>query len=134
MFPRIREITDAFGSRLRVSVEEHPGGALVVLDRPDAPGRPRAMLDGYGTEVLTGYVMSARLSASQGLPEEYVDGPFATCFRLETDPRSALTLSQSSARQPLEIPAPFWDRLYAELCLIGAHARELARRADARVH
>lgn len=134
MFPRIREITDAFGSRLRLSVEEHPAGALVVLERPDSPGRPRVMLDGYGAEILGGYVMSARLAATQGLPEEYVDGPFATSFRLEVEPCSMLALNQGPARQDLEIPAPFWDRLYAELCLVGAHARELARRAGSHVH
>ncbi|MGE7970202.1 chaperonin GroEL, partial [Sphingomonas sp. NPDC092331] len=31
---------DAFGGRLQVSVEEHPSGALVVLERPDMAGRP----------------------------------------------------------------------------------------------
>ena len=31
MFPRIREITNSLGERLRISIEEHPSGALVVL-------------------------------------------------------------------------------------------------------
>ena len=134
MFPRIREITDEFGARLRVSVEEHPSGALIVLERPDERGRPRALLDGYGVEVLAGFLMSARLSVPVGLPEERIDGTFAACFRLELDPAASLVLTQSCTKGPLEIPAPFWDRLYAELCLVTAFARELGRRVEARVH
>ncbi|OAN57298.1 hypothetical protein [Sphingomonas sp. TDK1] len=133
MFPRIREITDAFGGRLRVSVEEHPSGALIVLERPDLSARPRILLDGYGVEVLAGYIMSARLSVPQGLPDEHVDGMFSTRFKLELDPSAALVLAQESSAA-LEIAAPFWDRLYAELCIVSAHARELTRRAEARVH
>ncbi|MFZ5746634.1 MAG: hypothetical protein ACOY45_03125 [Pseudomonadota bacterium] len=133
MFPRIREITDALGGRLRVSVEEHPSGALIVLERPDKTARPRILLDGYGAEVLAGYVMSARLSMTQGLPDEHVDGAFGTRFRMGTKPYAALSLEQPG-EYPLEIPAPFWDRFYAELCLVVAHARELGRRAEARVH
>ncbi|AQR73620.1 hypothetical protein [Sphingomonas sp. LM7] len=133
MFPRIREITDAFGGKLRVSVEEHPSGALVVLERPDMTGRPRILLDGYGTDVLAGYIMSARLAVPHDLPDEHVDGTFSTRFALGLEPRAALELSQDGDTM-LEIPAPFWDRLYAELCLVAAHARELARRAEARVH
>ncbi|MBC9032567.1 hypothetical protein IAG41_09200 [Sphingomonas sp. JC676] len=133
MFPRIREITDAFGGRLRVSVEEHPSGALVVLERPDMAGRPRVLLDGYGVDVLSGYIMSARLSVPHELPDEHVDGMFGTRFRLGLEPCATLALTQSSAGA-MEIPAPFWDRLYAELCLVAAHARELGRRAEARVH
>lgn len=133
MFPRIREITDAFGSRLRISVEEHPSGALVVIERPDIGGRPRILLDGYGVDVLSGFIMSARLSAPHVLPDEHVDGLFQTRFRMIVEPAAALTLSQSD-HPALDIPAPFWDRLYAELCLVAAHARELTRRAEARVH
>ncbi|WP_204350272.1 hypothetical protein, partial [Klebsiella pneumoniae] len=77
MFPRIREITDAFGGRLQVSVEEHPSGALVVLERPDMAGRPRVMLDGYGVDILSGYIMSARLAVPHDLPDEHIDGMFA---------------------------------------------------------
>ena len=133
MFPRIREITDAFGARLRVSVEEHPSGALVVLERPDTPARPRILLDGYGVDILAGYIMSARLSVPSALPDEQVDGLFATRFRLALEPCAALALSQRDA-PTLEISAPFWDRLYAELGLVAAHARELGRRAETRVH
>ena len=133
MFPRIREITDAFGGRLRVSVEEHPSGALVVLERPDLGGRPRVLLDGYGVDVHSGYIMSARLAVPHALPEEHVDGMFSTRFELGLEPAATLLLAQDDS-PALDIPAPFWDRLYAELCLVTAHARELGRRADARVH
>lgn len=133
MFPRIREITDAFGGRLRVSVEEHPSGALIVLERPDLGGKPRVLLDGYGVDVLSGYIMSARLSVPHSLPEEHVEGIFTTRFELGLEPAATLRLAQSDCTI-LDIPAPFWDRLYAELCLVSAHARELGRRAEARVH
>jgi hypothetical protein len=132
LFPRIREITDAFGARLRVSVEEHPSGAMIVLERPDLRDHGRILLDGYGTDVLSGYIMSARLAVPHGLPDEHVDGMFSTHYELDLEPSAALRLTQADAE--LEIPAPFWDRLYAELCLVTAHARELARRAEARVH
>lgn len=133
MFPRIREITDAFGGRLRVSVEEHPSGALVVVERPDLSARPRVLLDGYGLDVLSGFIMSARLAVPASLPDEQVDGTFATRFQLGLEPAASLALSQEG-QDALEIPATFWDRLYAELCLVAAHARELGRRAEARVH
>jgi hypothetical protein len=133
VFPRIREITDAFGGRLRVSVEEHPTGALVVLERPDVSERPRVLLDGYGVDVLSGYIMSARLAVPHALPEEHVDGTFGTRFELGLEPAASLRLRPSDGAG-IEIPAPFWDRLYAELCLVAAHARELGRRAEAKVH
>lgn len=133
MFPRIREITDAFGSRLRVSIERHPSGALIVLERPDSPDRQRALLDAYGADVLAAYIMSARLAVPHALPDEQVDGSFAARFVLRLEPCAAIELSHQG-RDPLEIPAPFWDRLYAELCIVAAHGRELGRRCDARVH
>lgn len=134
MFPRIREITDSLGQRLRVSVEEHPSGALIVLERPDRAARRRVLLDGYGADVLGGYIMSARLTAPQALPDDHVDGPFATQFRLALDPAPAIALDQEAGDAAIEIPSPFWDRLYAELCLVAAHARELTRRAETRMH
>jgi len=132
LFPRIREITDAFGARLRVGVEEHPDGALAVIERHDLAGRPRVALDSYGVEVLAGYIVSARLSASHPHPDEYVDGPLATRFRLALEPGAALVLHQGE--RVLEIPSPFWDRLYAELGLVAAHAREFSRRVQLRLH
>jgi hypothetical protein len=133
LFPRIREITDSFGGRLRVSVEEHPTGAMIIVERPDAPGRQRVLLDGYGADVLAGFVMSARLSVPHAMPEERVDGSFGAVFALGFEPCSAIAVTQPGGAA-VEIPSPFWDRLYAELCLVTAHARELARRAEACVH
>lgn len=130
VFPRIREIIDAFGGRLWVSLEAHPAGALVVLERPDQAGSPRAMLDGYGTEVLWGYIMSARLALPHGLPDEFIDGSFPFTLGLVREPKVALVMAQQDGARLLEIPAPFWDRLFAELCIVIAHARELGRRAD----
>lgn len=129
MFPRIREITDPFGARLRISVEAHPGGALVMFDRPDRDHYPQAMLDGYGAEVLSGYIMAARLALPNPLPDETVDGAFASCFSLTQTDKVALVLTQKNPRAPFEIPAQFWDRLYAELSVIIAHSRELSRRS-----
>ena len=116
-----------------MSVEEHPSGALIVLERPDLGGKPRVLLDGYGVDVLSGYIMSARLTVPHSLPEEHVEGIFTTRFELGLEPTATLRLAQSDCTV-LDIPAPFWDRLYAELCLVSAHARELGRRAEARVH
>lgn len=130
VFARAREITDALGGRLKVSVEAQPGGASVALERPDLRGRPRALLDGYGAEVLWGYVMAARLAAPHPLPDECVDGDCTTRLRLTCEPRPAIILIQPGLERPFAIPATFWDQLYAELCLVIAHARELGRRAE----
>jgi hypothetical protein len=134
VFPRIREITDAFGARLRVSIEAHPTGALVVFDRPDRTGYPRAVLDGYGAEVLCGYIIAARLALPNALPDEIVDGPFAARFSLAFEDKVAVAMVGKRGGDRFDLPAPFWDRLYAELCVIIAHARELTRRAAGRVH
>jgi hypothetical protein len=134
VFSRIREITDAFGARLRVSVESHPTGALVVFDRPDCAGYPRAMLDGYGVEVLCGYIIAARLALPHPLPDEIVDGPFASRFSLAFEDKVAVTMVGKCGGERFELPAPFWDRLYAELCVVIAHTRELTRRGAGRVH
>lgn len=131
MFPRIREITDAMGARLRISVEEHPTGALVTLQRPDQRRPQQAVLDHYAAEVLWGYIMSARLALPGGLPEEAIQGAFPARLRLQLKPSVALTITQAGSAEPFEISATFWDRLYAEFGVVVAHSRELGRRADA---
>ena len=133
MFPRIREITNSLGERLRVSIEEHPSGALIVLERPDKADRPRLLLDGYGADILSGFIMSARLAVPHGMPDEQIDGLFATQFELHTGSAATIMMRQNDGAR-FELAAPFWDRLYAELCLIGAHARAITYRGDARVH
>jgi len=134
MFPRIREIIDAGGARLRVSVEAHPSGALVLFDRPDRAHYPQAMLDGYGTEVLCGYIMAARLALPNPLPDETVDGAFGARFSLTQTRTVSLVLTQTGAQAAFEIPPQFWDRLYAELSVVIAHSRELGRRSARRLH
>ncbi len=132
LFPRTRDLTDAMGSRLRVTVAPHGGSSRVKLEQPDARGRPQAVLDGYGAEVLAGYIMAARLSLPQGLADECVGGAIPSRFRLTRSPAVALTITQGQLERPFAIPATFWDRLYAELCIVNAHARAIERAA--RVH
>lgn len=130
MFPRIREITDAFGARLRVSVEQHPAGALVMLELADQHRPLRISLDRYGAEVLWGYIMAVRLAVPGSLPEERIGGQFPSRLCLRRHPRAALVVVQAEAERPFEIAATFWDRLYAELSVVIAHAREFERLCD----
>jgi len=126
---RIREITDPFGMRLRVSVERHPRGALIALERHDLPHQPRVLLDGYGGELLSGFIMAARLALPHPLPDEHCAGTFGLKLSLTHDPKVSITLRQDESGETIDIPAPFWDKLYAELCLVIPHARELTRSA-----
>jgi hypothetical protein len=126
---RIREITDPFGMRLRISVERHPRGALIALERHDLPDRPRVVLDGYGGELLSGFIMAARLALPHPLPDEHCGGSFPSCLSLTHDPKVSISIRQEEGGETIDIPAPFWDKLYAELCLVIPHAREFARSA-----
>ena len=132
-FPRIREIADPYGEVVRISVEPHPGGALVLLDRPDAEDAGRVMLDAYGADILLGYIMSARLAVPGELLEEEIGGAFPTRFQLEADP-PAIVIDQINDEEPLKIATSLWDRVYADLCIVCAHARELGRRRQAYLH
>jgi hypothetical protein len=134
VLPRIREITDLTGNRLRISVERHPAGALIILERPDAPGVPRAMLDCHGAELLTGFIMAARLAYPHGLDDETVQGIFPARFSLAPGDGVALNIAQRGRPLPFAILASFWDRLYAELCIVVAHGRKLERGGLARIH
>lgn len=134
MFPRIREIVDPFSRRLRLAIERHPAGALVTLDRPDVAGTPRVTLDGYGVDVVAGFVMAARLALPDQLADEQVDGRFPATLSLVRTPAAAIRIRQEEMDGHVEIPAPAWDKLYAELCLVSAHARELGRRRAEHVH
>ena len=134
IFPRVREIADPYGEVVRISVEPHPGGALVLIDRPDAPQAGKAMLDGYGADVLLGYIMSARLAVPGTMPEEEIGGLFPARFQLEPEPDAAIIIDQINDEEPLRIAAALWDRVYADLCIVCAHARELGRRRQAYLH
>ena len=124
---RIRELTDPFGLRLRVSVEPHPKGALISLVRQDAPGQPRVLLDSYGGELLSGFIMAARLALPHPLPNERCGGSFPSELSLTHEPKVTIRIRQKENGETLEIPAPFWDKLYAELCLVIPHARAFTR-------
>ena len=128
---RIRELTDPFGMRLRVSVEPHPKGAVIVLERHDSSATPRVLLDGYGGELLSGFIMAARLALPHPLPDERCGGSFPSELSLTHDPKVSIRIRQIQTGDTLEIPAPFWDKLYAELCLVIPHAREFTRSAAA---
>ena len=133
MFPRIREIVDENGERLRVSLASDVGGALITLELPDTPEGPRAVLDPLSVELLSGFIMSARLALPHGLPDEDSLRGLARCFRLVVAP-PLIEVMQGSAREPFRIPARYWDKLYAELGLVIAHTRDSGWRAPARVH
>jgi hypothetical protein len=130
---RIRELTDPFGLRLRLSVEPHPHGALIALERHDAAGRPRILLDSYGGELLSGFIMAARLALPHPLPAERCEGLFPAELSLTHEPKISIAIRQDETGAVLEIPAPFWDKLYAELCLVIPHAREFTRSAASKV-
>ncbi|WP_368734286.1 hypothetical protein [Erythrobacter sp. YJ-T3-07] len=133
-FPRVREISDPYGEVLRISVEPHPGGALVLIDRPNAQGSGKIMLDAYGADILLGYIMSARLAVPGTMPEEEIGGAFPTRFQLEPGPDAAVIIDQLNDEPALMILAALWDRVYAELCIVCAHARELGRGRQAYLH
>lgn len=133
MFSRIREIVDKNGHRLRVSVVVDTGGALVTLELPDEPDLPRAVLDPFGAELLGSYLMSARLALPHGLPAEDTQRGLARRFRLVVAPYPFVEVSQGGT-QLFSIPARYWDKLYAELCLVVAHTRDLGWPAPTRVH
>jgi hypothetical protein len=129
---RAREITDALGGRIRVGMEAQPSGAVVTLARPDLRACPRALLDGYGAEILWGFIMAARLAGNQPLADECTDGACATRLRFNREPRPAIAIIQAKLERPFEIPSTFWDQLYAELSLVIAHLRAIPRLAEMR--
>ncbi len=122
--PRIREIIDATGVRLRVTVERGAGGPSVLLTRPDLDAERR--LDLHGADLLCGYLVAARLAGRQQLPDETSWGPRAATFSLSHDPVVRIEVRRHPLDETaLTIPATMWDRLYAELCIVSAHARAL---------
>jgi hypothetical protein len=133
LYARIRDIEDDKGRCIRVSVAPHPAGVLVGLERRDQPHKPSILLSLYGAEILAGFLMSARLSLPNPMPDEATEGPFSARFHLVCQPEARIVVEQEDSF-PLSIDAPLWDRLFAELCLVNAHGRERVRRADISVH
>jgi hypothetical protein len=134
VFPRIREIVDENGDRLRVSLAADRAGALITLELPDWPDMPRAVLDPLNAELLSSFIMSARLALPHGLPDEDSQRGLARRFRLVVAPSPLIEVVQGMAKDSFEIPYSYWDKLYAELCLIVAHTRDLSWHAPTRVH
>lgn len=134
MQARIRDIEDSLGACVRLAIAPHPSGAIVTLERRDLPGFPQLMLNQYGAEILTAFIMAARLSMPHAMPEEVTEGPFASSFHLVTGHHPAIVIEQDNEGDRISIPATMWDRLYAELCLATAHGREFARRQTAAWH
>tara|TARA_R110000787_G_scaffold130220_4_gene242170 strand:+ start:182 stop:583 length:402 start_codon:yes stop_codon:yes gene_type:complete len=133
MFTRTRDIGDDAGARLRISVAPHPAGAMVTLERRDQRHRPSIWLNLYGAEILSGFLMAARLSVPHPMPDEIAESACPTRFRLDCSPAAQVIVEQDEAF-PLIIGSALWDRLYAELCLVTAHGRELARRVGVSLH
>lgn len=134
VFPRIREIIDEDGGRLRVSVAVDPGGALITLELPDRPDALRLVLDPLGAELLGSYIMSARLALPHGLPDEDTQRGLTRRFRLVVAPAPVIEVTQGTSAEPFQIPARYWDKLYAELCLVVAHTRDLDWHRPVQVH
>lgn len=83
-------------------------------------------LDVHGADLLCGYLVAARLAGRQQLPDETSYGPLAATFSLAHDPVVRIEVRRHLLDDAmLTIPATMWDRLYAELCIVGAHARAL---------
>ncbi|MGN6376104.1 MAG: hypothetical protein ACTHMG_11180 [Sphingomonas sp.] len=125
-FSRAREIIDATGLRLQVALQSSPGGAVIRLHRPDVEGEPLVLLDAYGAELLSGYLMAARLAVPGALPAEEIAGSGGVRLQLVSEPVTRIDIL-CAGQAVLAIPAGMWDRLFAELCIIGAHARAWAR-------
>lgn len=117
-----------------MSVDVDEGGALVTLEFPDGIDDTRVVLDPFGAELLGGYLMSARLALPHGLPDEAIDRGLVRRLRLVIDPAPLVEILQGAAGIAFEIPARFWDKLYAELCLVVAHMRDRGRHVPIRVH
>ncbi|MEW9854507.1 hypothetical protein [Novosphingobium sp. M1R2S20] len=134
MFPRIREIVDENGDRLRVSVIVDQGGALITLELPDRPDVPQVVLDPLGAELLGSFIMSARLALPHGLPDEDSQRGLPRRFHLVVAPLPLIEVTQGLRADPFQVPARYWDKLYAELCLVVAHTRDLGWNVPVRVH
>jgi hypothetical protein len=126
---RIRDIVHVSGRRLRIALDQSAGESMLLqLSEPESPSAP-VLLDLYGGELLSGFLMNARLAGRSQLGEERCGGVYACRLRLAG---GSIELSQHRSR--LVVPDVLWDRLYAELMLALAHGRhrsgEPARVAD----
>lgn len=121
---RVRDIIHRDGPRLRLSLAPGEGGTgpLLRLSDPAWVACGFILLDLYATELLAGFLMSARLSAVGELADEQCNGDYPLCMRLSAKGGEArIELEQLGER--LVVGRKLWDRLYAELQLSLAHGR-----------
>lgn len=123
---RVRELEDAFGTTLTLSVEPHPSGATILIERWDV--EQSVMMDAYGAEILGVTLLLARLSSPDPIPDERLNGRFPLHIALVGHPAPHVAVTAMNGGT-VHIPVHMWDRLYLELALACAHAREMARRS-----
>lgn len=124
---RVRDIIHRSGRRVRLVLEQaQPGeGPVIRLVDPECPAG-QILLDVYGTELLAGFLMSARLAKPGELADEGCHGDYPLRLRLgASGNRAVVALAQSGAE--LLLHSALWDRLYTELLLVVAHGRHLGR-------
>ncbi|WP_145206464.1 hypothetical protein [Sphingobium sp. B2] len=121
---RVREMEDAFGMTLTLSVEPYPGGATILIERCDT--QQSIMMDAYGAEILAAMLLLARMNSPDPVPDEHLGGRFPLHIALVVDPAPHVTVLDRDGAL-LRLPVHLWDRLYLELTLACAHAREMAR-------
>lgn len=121
---RVREMEDAFGMVMTLSVEPHPGGATILIERCDT--QQNVMMDAYGAEILAAMLLLARMNSPDPVPDERLGGRFPLHIALVVDPFPHVAIIAKDGND-IQIPVHLWDRLYLELMLASAHAREMAR-------
>lgn len=124
---RIRDIIHNSGRLLRVGLDRGgPEGTTIQLSDPSLGTGSTIVLDLYGTELLAGFLMNARLAAmNEGLADERCGGPLGCRLRL-TRRNGRPVIELVAADRILHLEQPLWDRLYAELALALAHGRHPA--------
>lgn len=123
---RVREMEDAFGMVMTLSVEPHPGGATILIERCDT--QQMVVMDAYGAEILAAMLLLARMNSPDPVPDEQLDGRFPLHIALIVEPSPQIVIVANDGSD-IQIPVHLWDRLYLELMLASAHAREMERRS-----
>lgn len=123
---RSRDIEDIFGTSLTLSVEPHPNGATIVIERWDT--EQTVVMDRYGAEILSAILLMARMhcseSTSETIIEEHLFGRFPMTISLIEDSSPIVTVT-TPEDECISLPVHVWDRLYVELTMACIHAREM---------
>ena len=129
---RVRDIIHRDGRRLRLrfSAGESGYGPLLRLGDPGRADPATVILDLYAAELLSGFLMSARVTPIGELPEESCLGDYPLAMRLRAR-GGEIRIELVQGGEGLQIPKVLWDRLYTELQLVLAHARHFARATSA---